>query len=186
MQPETKFLNAVRDGYLEALPGRVEFFKQFDPGYPDQYIKIFTDKTRSTLMYDCFAEFKVRPSRPNALIKEWDLLRELQKLTMIRMAADGKNVFLVVCHEAQGEAPWYYLLPAQARKVLRHEAAPETMLALMLMSRKWKKNNKWTTGSDWGEPDEGPTESWASKLAMNRVLARKNGLVKPKGLILPK
>lgn len=170
---------------MQALPGRVEFHKQITPGFPDQYIKIFKDTSKQELLYDCYVEFKVRPACPNALVKEWDLLREYQKMTMIRMAADGRNVFLTVCHEAQQEAPWYYLLPAQARKVVKLEAPPETMLALMMMSRPWKRG-AWSTGSDWGEPDEGPTETWATKLAMNRILARKNGLAKPKGLILPK
>lgn len=181
---ESKLIDAIRAGYEEALPGRVKFTKQYLPGQPDFYVEVWKDREHSRLIMDFQVEFKVRPHRPSALIQEWNLLSGLQKLTMIRKAADGKDVFLTVGHMDVQEAPWYYLHPAQAKKVQRNEAAPESMLAMMMMSQPWKPG-KWSTGSDWGEPDEGPTMSWKYKALMNQMMKR-NGLVKPKGLILPK
>lgn len=187
VQGETEFISAVRRGYDLALPGRVEFHKQYFPGQPDWYMKIFTDKTKAKLMYDCYAEFKWRRHTPRALTQEWGLCSLLQRLTMLRMANEGKNVFLVVgCEETQ-EAPWYYLLPAQVKKVIAREAPAETALALMMLSRRWKPG-AWSTGSEHGEPDEGPRMTWGQKMAKAKRAAQ-NGLILPpstKGLIKPK
>lgn len=174
---ESQFIKAVREGYADALPGRTTFTKQIKPGEPDWYIKIM-NKDKLTLMYDCYAEFKWRAMTPMSIASEWALVRGLQGLSLIRMAADGKDVFLVVGHADKMEGCWYYLHPAQAKKVVKNEAAPESMLALMMVSKPWKPG-KWSTGSDWGEADEGPGISWAQKLAMNKIMKR-NGLILPK------
>lgn len=181
---ESEFIKAVRDGYNKALPGRVKFNRQYMPGQPDYYIQIYhEDKVR--IMFDAYAEFKYRPHAPNALSKEWELVRGYQGRTMLKMAASGKDVFLVVCHADRQEAPWYYIHPAQAAKVLANEATAETALGLMMLSKRWG-NGLWTTGSAWGEPDEGPSMSWAQKLKKHNELKRM-GLIKPKtDLILPK
>jgi hypothetical protein len=147
------------------------------PGQPDFLIEIFKNEKKVDLLYDMNVEFKWRKTRPASLLQEWQLLSGLQGLSMIRMAAAGKNVFLVVGHEDVLEAPWYYLHPAQAKKVLAREASPESMLALMMLSKPWKRG-MWSTGSDHGEPDEGPTVTWADRARVRKKMGKL-------GLILP-
>lgn len=175
---ESDLIHCIRTGLMASLPNRVRFTKHMIPGQPDFLIEIFKEEKKINLLYDMHCEFKWRKTRPGSLLSEWQLLSGLQSISLMRMAAAGKNVFLVVGHADVIEAPWYYLHPAQAKKVMAREASPESILSLMMLSKPWKRG-MWSTGSDHGDPDEGPSVSWGERARMRKRM-------KNMGLILPK
>lgn len=164
---EAQFRDEIRAGLNKAFPGLVLFHvKHSVNGEPDCHIVINK--------FDMHVEFKYMRRAPNSLEQVWNLLREIQKVTMLNMAAKGLNVFLVVCIDGK-EAFWFIFHHAQVAKAVQQNAPKWTCLALTWRSLRDSEGN-WRSGRDWGEEHE-PTVSLVDHL-LSRLRKSFNGLTK--------
>ena len=171
---ESEFKKEIREGLYAALPGLVNFDQTHsDTGMPDTRIE-FLEKGTKKVLDVSWVEFKYSKSVINSLFRVWELLRENQKMKMMRMALDGKKVFLSVCYGGI-ESSWYIFNQVQCKSIEKNEAEPYTALALLYNSVR-RKNGLWSSGQDWGEIDEGPVPHSLKSL----YLPKKNGLILPK------
>ena len=170
---EAQFIAEIRESLNLALSDlRVEFTRLSEAGRPD-YRLDYIRKSNKKLMSTVYAEFKYSPRQHTALIQPWNMLRKIQQVTMLNMANAGLTIALVVC-EAGKFAPWYIFDPVQVKRALSGQAPLETVLALRMLSKRLP-NGSWSTGTDWGEEDEGPKQT-----IVDKYIARvRQGLIKP-------
>ena len=188
---ESEFIEEIRAGLYEALPGLVEMHRNHtESGAPDALIVFWTQGRDSQGRIklgqkekcdEIWVEFKYCNKiyqNMRSLEEPWNLCRTNQKIALTSMAAAKMKVFLCVCYRGV-EAAWYRINVAQAKKVLKGKAPPFSVLALEYNSIRTKEG-KWTTGQDWGDLDLGPAPPSLRQRAMN--FFRKN---KRSPLIMP-
>lgn len=142
---ETEFRNELREGLMNAFPGLCRFdITHSLSGEPDTAITIKDVTFRAELKYSDKASLSIK-----TLAEVWGMLRKIQQITILNMAAAGILVYVVVCCRGE-EALWYRIDGGRAREIRAGDSRPETCLVLERVSRRLP-DGRWTSGLDWGD-----------------------------------
>lgn len=141
---ESEFRDEVRDGLMRAFPGRCLFqITHSVSGEPDTYIRIADVSFRAEF------KFTTKPFQTIRSIEDiWKMLRKIQQVTILNMAARGELIYVVVCCGGN-EAPWFRIDGRQAIRALAGKAPAYTVLALERLSE--RRMGAWSSGLDWGD-----------------------------------
>lgn len=139
---EAEFVHELRSWFLGENKGRAYFQHTGGAsGLPDFVFGMVSQDGKRRQFY---AEAKYVTRLPRSMSMLFGLMRDIQKITCLKMAAAGFQIYLIVCVDGK-EACWYRFDPEVARMALDGKCPKWQALYLRHVSRRDYKG-RWVIG----------------------------------------
>jgi len=130
---ETEFIHELKAWFIKTQKGQCYFERVSGmSGHPDVKFGMIGPKGVPVAFE---MEAKWMNHKPRTLASVWNLLRKNQQLTMTKLAAFGRTIYLTVCINGR-EAWWYKFHPDMCARSLAGKVKPWEVIYLSKVGRR--------------------------------------------------